>query len=623
MNQRTSISTLVLVAALSTPGLASAKLSKELRAELQGYIEPLKGESDTVARQATFLTRAILEGKAANADFEAATKDEDKRVRVAAGLAWYLNGDKKALEFVRAELASDASLLDTLQELVAVLPDKTEAKLIGEVWKSATPDIKATLARYMATQHGPVFDLLAQAITEKNEADRNLAIEAVVFQANKDAVAPLEKLLMGKDAKARLGAAKAFVTMSRIRPLEADARRVLGGLLSDKDDAVKAVAAQRLLELRDPAAVKAAFDLIRSAKESPVRQEWLGYLLASGQRVSMTVVEPYLNADDAQEKLLAFQLAASTKDSEFLAKLLKMETSTEFDERMLAIESLGYTGSTTVVPVLSRTLFEGRVDVRLASARGLERLGAADSFPALEKALRGERDPKVKLTVIDALGAIKTTKSLQALRFLVTNSDLEIKTHTLMAIRRIGLPEGAQALEVLFRDRNTDIQWLAFLTAIEIKPDVGMRNIKGALRNPPDSYIDDIAAIKGDNAKKQVFEYLLTQTTGSTQSDAIRYALKQGGFTEILRKLALDPNVSVGDRRVLLLAFANDGGPAEKAVLERAVRTKDSKQLSELAAWLLVRNPTSDLEPSFRGYLGQKNVGVKSLALYGIAAAND
>ena len=444
----------------------------------------------------------------------------------------------------------------------------------------------------------------------------------MVFAARPSAVGPLEKLLKSKDAAVRLDVARGFVTLSKNDRLESDSRRVLGGLLKDKDVALQAVAAERLLELRDPAALDIAFNLVKTAKEAPARILWFERLLASQQRVAFAAVKPYLAADDATEKLLAYKLAATTKDDEFLAQLLKMEQSTEFDQRMLAIEALGYTGSSKAAPVLSKTMFEGRTDVRLASAKGLEKLGGTDAMPALERALKGEQDAAVKLAVIDALGATKSPKALQALRFMVTNNDLEIKRHTLQAIRHIGLPEGAQALDVLFRDRNAQIQWLAFLTAMEIKSDVGLKNIKTALRNPPDTYMDDIQSIRGANAQKQVFDYLLTQTTGSTQSDAIRYALTQGGFDDTLRKLALDATVSTGDRRAIFLAFADSGNAADRAVLERAVRGTDSKALAQLAAWLLIRNPGAELEPSFRGYLGQKDVAIKALALYGIAAAN-
>ncbi len=622
MKLRNQLAVLALAGALCAPGAASAKISKALRAELDGYVEPLKGEGDPVARQAVFLARAVLEGKASAKDLEAATKDENKRVRLAAGIAWYMTGDKKAEPFLRAELTSDAGLLETLNELVAVLPDKAEAKLLNELWKSATPEIKTTLTRYLAVQHGPLFNLLGDAITGKDEADRKIAIQAIVFANNKDGFAPLQKLLKTKTPAVRLEATNALVTLSRNTRLESEARAILAGLLNDSDPLVQGKAVERMLELRDPAAIAGALSLIKNAKESSDRKNWLGLLLASGQYVPLESTSPYLKAEDVEEKRLAHQLAATSKDPEFVATLLKMEQSTTFEDRLLAIESLGFTGSEKATAVLNRTLFEGRMDVRLATAKSLQKLGRIEALPALERALKGEQDQVMKLAVIDAIGTLQSPKALQALRFLVTNSDLKVKEHTLRAIRKMELPEGVQALDVLFRDRNTDIQWLAFLTAMELKPDLGMKNIKTALRNPPDSYIDDIRGIRGDNAKKQVFEHLLTKTTGTVQSDAIRYALTHGGFDEILRTLALDSSVSVGDRRTILLNFASNGGAAEWAVIERAVRGKDSKPLSQLAAWLLVRNPSSKLEPTFRGNLSQKDVAIQSLALYGIAAAN-
>lgn len=618
MNVRSQIAAALLVSALCAPALADAKVSKELRTELDGYVEPLKGEADPVAKQAVLLTRAVLEGKAATKDFEAATKDDNKRVRLAAGFAWHIAGDKKAADFLRAELASDANLLDTLHELFAVLPDKTEAKLLQEIWKSATPDIKTTLTRYMAVQHGPVFDLLNGFILGKDDADRQLALQAAVFAGNKDVLPALNKMLKDKAEARRVAAIQAIITLNRVDRLEGETRPMLTGQL--KDNATRSQAAERLLELRDPAALPVILDLIKIAKESSERQRWMTLLLESGQRLELEPLKPYLKAEDAEEKRLAYQLAAATRTPEFTDELLKMEQSTEFTDRILAIDALGYTRSEKATPVLSRTLFEGRPDVRIAASKGLVHLGREDAMPALERALKNEQDQTVKLAVIEAFGQIKTAKSLQAMRFLVTNADPKVKEQALRSIRAIGLPEGATTLDVLSRDRNTNIQWLAFLTAMELKPEAGMKNIQNALRNPPDTYIDDIRGLRGENARKQVMEYLLTKTTGSTQSDAIRSAVKHGGFDAILRDLALDKNVSVGDRKMLLLHMATEGGPAGTAILERATRMADSKPLAQLASWLLVRQPDKNLEPTFRGSLSQKDAATKALGLYGIAA---
>lgn len=618
MNVRSQIAAALLVSALCAPGLADAKVSKELRVELEGYVEPLKGDGDPVAKQAILLTRAVLEGKAAAKDFEAATRDENKRVRLAAGFAWHLVGEKKAAEFLRAELASDANLLDTLNELFAVLPDKTEAKLLQEIWKSATPDIKTTLARYMAVQHGPVFETLTAYMLGKDDADRQIALQAAVFAGNKDVLPTLAKLLKDKAEPRRIQATQAVIALSKIDRLESDARAMLTGQL--KDLATRNFAAERLLELRDPAAPAVILEVIKTAKESTERQRWMQLLLASGLRLEFAAISPYLKAEDADEKRLAHQLGAATRTAEFIDELLKMEQSTEFPDRILAIDSLGYTGSEKATAVLSRTLFEGRTDVRIAASKGLVHLGREDALPALERALKGEADPTVKLAVIEAFGAIKTAKSLQALRFLVTNSDVKVKEQTLRSIRSIGLAEGASTLDVLLRDRNTAIQWLAFLTAMELKPELAMKNIQTALRNPPETYIDDIRSLRGENAQKQVMEYLLTKTTGSTQSDAIRSVVTHGGYETIVRDLALDKNVSVGDRKMLLLHLANEGGPAGVAVLERATRTADSKPLAQLASWLLVRQPDKNLEPTFRGSLSQKDPATRGLGLYGIAA---
>jgi len=609
---------IALAALLAFPIATDAKISKQLQEEIASQLAPMAEETDSTTQQAFLLTRAVLEGRAAQKDLAAAQAHEEKRVRIAAGLGLVLTGDKKAFAFVSQELASDARLLETLEEVVAALPDKTEVSVLQELWKGTTPDIKKTILRYAVRQTGPVYDMVKAQLSSKSVEDRKLAIEALVFHANPTSIATLGGLSQSKDEAARVDAFKALISLSRHPELEATARPHLEKGLKDKNPGIQADVARRLLEVRHPDAVAVAFEQMKGAKESADRVEWMRAVLATGLRPRMESVKPLLEAEDTEEKALAHELAAATRDPEFVKTLVTMEQSTEFAPRLIALRALGHTGSAEAVTIYSRTLFESLDNVRELSVAGLNTLGREDSLGALERALKNEKNPAIRLSVIQAIGNIKTAKSVQALRFLVTDNNVQVKRGALESIRKIGLKEGGAALDVLLRDRNVEVQWLAFLTAVELSPERAEKGIVQAFRNPPSTYMDDIRSMQAAH-RNSLIKHLLTKTTGSTQSDAIRYALSFGGFDAELRAIALDSTGSSGDRRAIFLYFANSTDPLNRTVLERVVRANAGpKPLVHSAAWMLTRSQDKGLEPSFRGFLGNSDPAIKALALYGI-----
>lgn len=618
MNKRTLAPLLAVL--LACPIAADAKISKQLHEELSGHIAPMAEETDTTAKQALLLSRAILDGKKAQKELAAAQTHEDKRVRIAAGLGLLITGDKKAQTFVSQELASDARLLETLEELVAALPDSLEASVIADLWKTTTPDIKKVLARYAVTQNGPVLKVATDLLGGKNAEDRKILVEAIVFTGTSSNLGALQNLLKSKDDGARTDAAQALIALSRHPELEATVRPILVGALGDKSQAVRSSVVRRLLEVRVPEAVTAAVELAKAAETSSARIEWMEAILATGLRPKLEDVKPWLASTDAEEKALAHELGAASRDEAFIKTLLTMEQSTEFEPRMLALRALGRSGSAEAVTIYSRTLFEALPEVRTVSAAGLAKLGREEGLAALERSLKNEKDAQIRLDVIRAIGTIKSPKSVQVLRFQVTNSDVRVKQATLEALRAIGLPEGAAALDVLLRDRNTEVQWLAFLTALELNSSQAEKAMTQAFRNPPASYLDDIRALQTKH-RNQLLTYMLTKTTGTTQSDAIRYAIRYGGFDAQLREIGMDSTGSTGDRRAIFLYFASSADAANRSVLERVARTSAGpKPLVHLAGWLLTRSREASGEPTFRGYLGSSDPGVKAIGLYGISS---
>lgn len=624
MRKHLLVTLLLVVGTGLVASTADARISRKLAEELTGHLEALSSETDNEAQQAVALARGLVQGKKGREALLEKRKSENRGVRVAAGMASMLAGDRKADEFVVKELVADAALLRTLEERVSVLPDATESKVLKGLVESGKPEALVAVARYTSTQAGDteIFGVFASMLTSKDGKVQKPAIDAAMYNRNPAVLAPASKMLASKDESTRVAAVKIAIGITERFGVSEAAQKLLEDALTNSSRKVWEPAARRLVELRVPAGSEKLLSEVSKLEDAADRRDILNFLVAHDVRPKIDQLNDLLEAKDATERSFAYKLAASTGDADFKKKLFKEEQSTEFDERLTAVSALGYTRDEAAAKVLARTLFERRTDMRLATAESIEALGKESTVEALQRALRAERDPKVKLAVIEALGSIKSEKSLRALRFLVTDRDPKVKTATLKSINRIGLEEGASALDVLLRDRNLEIQWLAFLTALKLKPSMAMANIKTALRNPPDGYLADVAKL--DKATRdKVFEYILTETTGTEQSEAIRYSIRNGGYKATLLQLMLAPGTASGDRRALMLHFADEENPRGRAVMEQLVRKAPEKGLKHLAAWLLTRSDNKSLEPSYRGYLGMKDPAIRAVATYGIAVIHD
>lgn len=174
-----------------------------------------------------------------------------------------------------------------------------------------------------------------------------------------------------------------------------------------------------------------------------------------GVAPKMAQVKPLMALElEEVDTTTVYQLAAATGDDEILSKLRTFFGSNTYSERLLAVRALPYSGDKGAAKTLSSSLFEGKSDMRIASARGLAVMGESSTLSAIQKALGRDRNPEVKLALIDALGAIGTTGALRILRFQTTTNDPKIKQAIIAAIRTSENKEGFKTLRSLLRDRD-------------------------------------------------------------------------------------------------------------------------------------------------------------------------
>lgn len=607
----------IVVGLVATASPAFAKISKSQAEELQGYVAKLSETTDVEAKHALLLVRGATADAAERKALIALESDEDARTRLGAKLAAILAGDKKAHGRVAEELIKQGADFGLIRWALAPLEDADELQVLRAIVKDGESAHVSAVFQYLGLARGILFEELLTALSSSDAERRSLAAKQVVSNGRADALPTVAKLATAKDENVRHEALQIAVAFTKRPDTLADAKKILVSAASDASPRNRELAARRLVELKDSAGVSTLLNVARAAAKPAAVASTLGFLVEHNVKPGAAAVAEWLESDDATVKMRAFQLTAMDDDKKFVDTLLEMHGSTEFEERLLAVQSIGYTKDPRASNVLTTSLFEARQDIRGAAVDGLVQLARADTLDALKKSFTQERDKAIKLRVIDAIGAVGGAQALQHLRFQVTNSDVDIKRHTVEAIRTIGLAEGAKALDMLLRDRNTEVQWRAFLAMLALDANAARAHFTQMFRNPPSTFMSDVAALD-DARQKIVLEYLLKDGSGTARDGAIDVAKRRGSHDSTLYEIAMSSTADSRTRRDLVQFFGDRARAKDVTVLETLARGKDPS-IARLAAWMLTRHPSKSLEASYRGYLASKDTNLRAIAAYGLA----
>ena len=185
-------------------------------------------------------------------------------------------------------------------------------------------------------------------------------------------------------------------------------------LIEDRDGEVRIVATRALGELRDEGAVTS---LVSAAQQG--RVPWgiaKGALFAIG-RPAIEGLKTALRSPDQPT-------------------------------RMFSADLLGLLNAVPAVSDLLRALNDGALDVRIAAARALGRIGAPRAVPGLVACLPVSEPPELRATAAEALGRIGADETVDALSGLVGDTDFSTAHNAAQALAQIGA-EGRGRLEEL------------------------------------------------------------------------------------------------------------------------------------------------------------------------------
>lgn len=219
----------------------------------------------------------------------------------------------------------------------------------------------------------------------------------------------LPTLFSDPDPEVRLAVADAALA---IRLPDAGAR--VAKWLSDSDPRVREAAAEVLSVLRHPGAVSGLGRALEDA-EAPVRAAAAQALGSSGSPDASSFLLGHLDDNDPEVRHAVIAALEELGDPRAVVPLIGRIQEQRATLRRQAAAALGTLGDSRAASALIVALADGDAGVRAAAAESLGKLRAEDAVWSLGALLEAEADPNVQDAAFDALGAVASPSSVEAI----------------------------------------------------------------------------------------------------------------------------------------------------------------------------------------------------------------
>jgi HEAT repeat protein len=232
-----------------------------------------------------------------------------------------------------------------------------------------------------------------------------------------------------------------------------DIPTLVNALEKDTDRSTRAAAAQMLGQTDNPESLRKLVRVLKQDKEFEVRAsaaESLSQVIdtlekADNQR--MLVRDSLITAlrEDQSVKVRAAAALALGKISDDMSAqaIIAALDDTNYHVRSAAACASGNLRSMAAISHLSAILTEdSEVNVRVAAAEAMGRIGSPESIPPLSRAV-GDSEVEVRTVAVVALGRVGTAAAIPAISRALddVSNDNHVRIKCLEAFSRIGLPE--------------------------------------------------------------------------------------------------------------------------------------------------------------------------------------
>lgn len=588
----------------------------------------LSDHADPAIRAAALLTLGQGAGSEERAALEQFKNSENQQERLAAGMALMLAKDRSAVAFTAGQLKEAPRTFEVVRLMAAMLPADQLRAVINETLKDGPANVRRDIFRFLASQNGELYQVLTRHAQGKDQELRELAVRALAANPRKANLEVARMLATSRDVALRAQALEITRSLQGREDLRSELVEVLKPLLSESREGVNEKAARQLVALGDDSGTTFLVNALAS-KEGAQRPEVLRFLLSNSVRAELDKVRALIDELEAEqdyssrqtERELLYALAATSGDSEFYEELRDKFRGDIFEHRLVAVQALGFTRNADAAALLEPALREGQAVIRKGAALGLGRLGATQALGGLRQAATHDRDKSVRIAAIEAIGQIRDAQSAQILRFLITTNDLEIKSAVTDSLSALAIPEVVPALESLLRDRNTDIQWKAFVGLLRTDTEAALRHAPTILRNPPQTLGADLnPTALSERAREGLYRLMLTSSNARVRSIAGQHVdTYRELFLPLARELVTSEKIHQSLRQELVLTLLAEGEDEDLAVFDQIMRNFSTEEAARTSAWTLARVAPANFEASFRGILARDASVLKAIAAYALS----
>jgi HEAT repeat protein len=285
---------------------------------------------------------------------------------------------------------------------------------------------------------GQARQIIRKALSDDNPRLRTNAIEAVSTAGVMDLMPKVEQLLTDEFVPVRFSAALA-IGDTRF----SSAKRQLLTLLKSSEENTRMAAAYALYKLGDKEQLKTIGDFI-SSNDLQVRANAALLLGKCGSRESLKLLYAALSAKDSDDKI-RFQCVESIArlgDEKIYPKLWTMIINVNADDRVFGAMSMGALGTEQAKGALTSTLSDEVLEVRLAAAQQLGKLGLSTGEPEVSAVFTQNLTAKMDETDAErvnnlaalAIGQIKTTELVKFLPKLLDNKSKFVQVAAATAV---------------------------------------------------------------------------------------------------------------------------------------------------------------------------------------------
>lgn len=590
-------------------GFSGSVVASERAEEARQMTDNLLEQSDPDARAAALVVIGYVGDDEQQARIEEFRRSTHEPERLAAAAALIVAGDSDGVAAAAEQLLEASSTYEASRTLSTYLDDGQLGAVIDRAVGEADDSQRRDLFRFLGAQTGPLYDNLTNRLTSSDDKEREAAHQAVVYTAGEAALELATGLATHRTAAIRMQALDIAEKLVGRADLRSSIVELLEGRTGDADREIKMRSARQLVELDERRGAQVLLDLL-SELDADDRVETVEFLLKHDVRASIDTVRPLIEeiegdedeqGERTRERQLLYELAATDADRDLAEQLRDKFTSTDIDERIIAVRALGRTNQDGALDLLGRGLGEGRSDIRRYSARGFGHIADAQTLNQLRSALTGESNKEIRLELIRSVGRIRDARSAQVLRFLVRDSDPEVRMAVVEALDQIALPESVGALEMLVQDRDVDVKWNAFMALLRLDVDKARGHVGSMFRNPPNTFAQHLNPYAmSPGARKAVYEQLLSHDANRVRSVGVEHVTAHRDvLLSVARDMVLSSDIHEDARRDLVFLLISEGDDEDMARFQQVLANFSDEPAAQVAGWHLARSASAELEEDF------------------------